>query len=53
MPFNEHYREPFGPHGWAWIAVALGVKYYITNKIALRMEIGSIGLLVVGFDFTI
>lgn len=53
VPFSPYYRKPFGPHGWAWIVFAFGAKYIIKNKIALRLEIGTLGLIVVGIDFTI
>jgi len=51
IPFDHHYRDGFGPDDWAWVVFVFGSRFTVKDWFAFRIETGSLGMFVFGFEF--
>jgi hypothetical protein len=51
IPMNRYYRDGFGPDDWVWVVAVVGTRFTVKEWFAFRLEMGTIGLFVFGFEF--
>lgn len=51
IPFDRYYRDAFGPDAIFWIAFVMGTRFHVRDWFAFRIELGTLGVFVFGFEF--